>query len=61
MANAGISAGVVTESNLYSQPSAQTGFSLSLNFPATWTTIWVVLSLLYLIGIYMGTIRIAPA
>lgn len=61
MANAGISAGVVTESNLYSQPAAQSGLSISLAFPGTWATVWVVLSLLYLVGIYLGTIRISPA
>lgn len=54
-----ISAGVVTGDQLYSQQPAPTKWSMSLQSPATWATIWVVLSVLYLVGIYVGSIRIS--
>lgn len=56
---AGVAAGVVTEADVSSQPSNGGGGSgLSLQDPATWSYIWVALSILYLFGVYMGMIRI---
>lgn len=53
---AGVAAGVVSAGEVNSQP-AQTG-GLSLSSPALWAYIWVVLSALYLLGIYYGMVRI---
>jgi hypothetical protein len=54
---AGIAAGVVTAGDVNSQP-AQTG-GLSLQSPAVWAHIWFGVSIIYLVGIYFGHIRIA--
>jgi hypothetical protein len=54
---AGIAAGVVTAGDVNSQP-AQTG-GLSLQSPAVWAHIWFAVSIIYLVGIYFGHIRIA--
>jgi hypothetical protein len=55
---AGIQAGVVTEAQVEGLPTQPSGFALALNQPATWTYIWVLLALVYLVGIYLGMIRI---
>jgi len=54
-----VSAGVVMGDQLYAQPAAKSKLGMSLQSPATWATIWVVLALLYLVGIYVGSIRIS--
>jgi len=56
---ASVQAGVVAGADLYSQPATPTGFSASLQSPGTWTYLWVGFALLYLIGIYVGAIRVA--
>lgn len=55
----GISAGVVTEAQVEGLPTQPSGFALALNSPATWAYIWVALAFVYLIGIYVGMIRIS--
>lgn len=55
----GVSAGIVAGADLYSQPSQPTKLSASLGNPGTWSYIWVGVALLYLVGIYIGAIRIA--
>jgi hypothetical protein len=55
----GVSAGIVAGADIYSQPAAQSSFSASLTNPGTWSYIWVGAALLYLVGIYIGAIRIA--
>jgi len=54
-----VSAGVVMGDQLYAQPAAPTKLGMSLQSPATWSVIWVVAALLYLSGIYFGSIRVA--
>jgi hypothetical protein len=54
---AGVAAGIVTAGDVNSQP-AQTG-GLSLQSPAVWAHIWFGVSIIYLVGIYFGHIRIA--
>lgn len=54
-----VAAGVVGAAELYSQPAADTKWSTSLAQPGTWSYIWVSAAFLYLIGIYVGAIRIA--
>lgn len=56
---AGIAAGVVTESQVEGFPSAPTRMELSLQNPSTWSYIWVALSFVYLVGIYLGMIRVS--
>lgn len=56
---AGISAGVVTEAQVEGLPSAPSSTQLALSKPATWAYIWVGLAFLYILGIYLGTIRIS--
>lgn len=56
---AGIQAGVVAGADLYSQPSQPSGWTANLGSPATWVTIEVGVAVLYLVGIYIGAIRIA--
>lgn len=53
---AGIAAGVVGAAEVNSQPS-QTGGG-SMQSPATWATIWFIVSVLYLLGIYYGMISL---
>ena len=55
---AGITAGVVTEAQVEGLPGPPTSTQLALGQPATWTYIWVILSFIYLFGIYMGMINI---
>lgn len=55
---AGIAAGVVTEAQVNGIPAPQGKLAHSLSNPATWSYIWVVLSFLYLVGIYLGMVRI---
>lgn len=56
---AGIAAGVVTEADVEGLPTAPSGTQLALGQPATWAYIWVGLAVVYLVGIYLGMIRIA--
>lgn len=51
---AGLAAGVVTAGDVNSQPTITTPMA-----PATWSYIWFGLAVLYLIGVYTGSIRIA--
>lgn len=53
---AGLAAGVVTEAQANSLPSAPSKMSASLQNPATWSYIWVGLAFAYLISIYLGMI-----
>jgi hypothetical protein len=55
----GVSAGIVAGADIYSQSSQPSGLMASLGTPATWAYIWVGIALLYLVGIYVGAIRIA--
>lgn len=55
----GVSAGIVAGADIYSQSSQPGALSASLGAPATWSYIWVGIALLYLVGIYVGAIRIA--
>lgn len=59
MAGIGINAGVVTADQVEGLPSQPTGLQLTLGLPASWTYIWVALAFLYLIGIYLGMIRVS--
>lgn len=55
-----VSAGVVAGADLYSQPSAPKGkFMVNFQDPATWAYVWIGVSLLYLVGVYVGAIRIS--
>jgi hypothetical protein len=56
---AGISAGVVTEAQVEGLPTAPSSTQIALGQPATWAYIWVALAFLYILGIYVGTIRIS--
>jgi hypothetical protein len=55
---ASISAGVVTEAQVEGLPTPPTSTQLALSQPATWTYIWVTVAFLYILGVYLGTIRI---
>ena len=56
---AGISAGVVTAGDVNSPlPATGSSSKWSLQSPATWAYIWTSLAVLYLVGIYLGSIRI---
>jgi hypothetical protein len=55
----GLAAGVVTEAQVNSGiPSPPSKFAASLASPATWSVIWAVVALMYLVGIYLGMIVI---
>jgi hypothetical protein len=55
----GIAAGVVSAADV-NTPMPATGSSrFSLDNPATWSYIWTAAAAVYLIGIYIGSIRIA--
>ncbi len=56
---AGLAAGVVTEGDVNGLPGPPTRLSMSLQNPATWTYLWVALAFAYLIGVYLGMIRIS--
>lgn len=58
MAGLSVNAGVVTADQVEGLPSPPSGLQLTLGLPASWTYIWVALAFLYLIGIYMGMIRV---
>jgi hypothetical protein len=51
---AGLSAGLVTAAEVNSQPDMGGG---GLQ-PAQWSTIWFVVSVIYLVGIYYGMIHV---
>lgn len=53
---AGVSAGVVGAAEVNSQPSRTGG--ASLQSPATWTSIWFLLALFYLLGVYYGYVKL---
>lgn len=55
----GVSAGIVAGADIYSQSSQPSALGASLGNPATWSYIWVGVALMYLVGIYVGAIRIA--
>jgi hypothetical protein len=55
----GVSAGIVAGADIYSQSSQPSAMSASLGNPATWSYIWVGIAVMYLVGIYVGAIRIA--
>lgn len=55
---AGVAAGVVGSAEINSQPKAPSKVGIALDQPATWSTIWFVLALGYLLSIYFGLIRI---
>lgn len=55
---AGVAAGVVGAAEVNSQPKRDTKMSVSLAQPATWTYIWVTLAFVYLVGTYLGIIRV---
>lgn len=56
---AGIQAGVVTQAQVEGLPSSPSSTQLALGMPATWTYIWVAAAFVYLLGVYLGTIRIS--
>lgn len=56
---AAIKAGVVTEADVEGLPTPPGPISLALNQPSTWSYIWVALAVIYIIGIYLGSIRIS--
>lgn len=58
MASAGFRVGVNTEADVNSQPGPQSKTARMLGDAGTWSYIWVALAFLYLIGIYLGMIRI---
>lgn len=51
-----VAAGLVSEDEVYGQPHE--GVASMLSTPAGWATMWVILSVVYLVGIYMGMIKI---
>ena len=55
---AGISAGVVGSAEVNSQSPTPTKFGHALSQPATWSAIWFGLSVVYLLAIYFGMLRI---
>lgn len=55
---AGIAAGVVGQAEVEGMPAPAGRLRHSLSNPATWSYIWVAAAFLYLLGIYLGMIRI---
>lgn len=55
---ASVQAGVVTQAQVEGLPSAPSRTQQLLAQPSTWTHIFVILSFVYLVGIYLGMIRI---
>lgn len=51
-----IAAGLVTEDEIYGQPYE--GRAAMLSTPAGWATMWVIIAVVYLVGIYFGMIKI---
>lgn len=51
-----IAAGLVTEDEVYGQPYE--GRPSMLSTPAGWATMWVIIAVVYLVGIYFGMIKI---
>lgn len=56
---AGVEAGVVGQVEVNGLPQQPGKARLALSEPSTWAYIWVAASLLYLMGIYFGMIRIS--
>lgn len=54
---AGVEAGIVAGADIYSQPSSSK-WGTALGNPGVWSYLWVGIALLYLVGIYVGAIRI---
>jgi len=59
MASAGFKVGVNTEADVNSQPGPQSKAALMFGDAGTWSYVWLALAFLYLIGIYLGMIRIS--
>lgn len=55
---AGLAAGVVTASDVNSPSAQPSKAQRSLANPATWSYIWTGAAAFYLIGIYVGMIRV---
>lgn len=55
---AGVEAGVVGQVEVNGMPRQPGKAQLALSEPSTWAYIWAAAALLYLIGIYLGMIRI---
>lgn len=55
----GIAAGVVSAADINAPHAVTSSKTLSLDNPATWAYIWTAAAAVYLIGIYIGSIRIA--
>lgn len=56
---AGVEAGVVGQAEVNGLPTGPSGVGRFLQEPANWTYIWVALAVIYLVGIYLGMIRIS--
>lgn len=56
---ASVAAGVVTDVQVNGLPQQPSPMAQSLQSPATWAYIWVGLAFVYLVGIYLGMIRIS--
>lgn len=52
-----IAAGMTTEDEVYGQPFE--GAASMLSTPAGWATTWVILAVIYLVGIYFGMIKVS--
>lgn len=52
---AGVNAGLVMEADVNSQAGSGGG---GMAMPANWSTIWFVLAVVYLVGVYYGMINI---
>lgn len=55
---ASIEAGVVGQAEVNGLPRQPGKASMALSEPSTWSYIWVAIGLMYLVGIYLGMIRI---
>lgn len=55
---AGLAAGVVTASDVNSPQAQPSKTARTLANPATWSYIWVGVATFYLVGIYVGMIRV---
>jgi hypothetical protein len=56
---ASVQAGVVGEAEVNGLPTQPGKAQLALSDPATWSYIWVLVAFIYLVGIYLGMIRIS--
>lgn len=51
-----VAAGLVTEDEVYGQPFE--GAATMLQTPAGWATMWTIIAVVYLVGIYFGMINV---